>query len=115
MSQIILEFEKSQMKESIPEFNVGDTIVVTTMIVEGKKKRPQKFEGTVTERKGVLSRASVTVRKVIDQIGVEKTFALHSPLLIDLQVTKRGKVRRGRLFYLRDRVGAKANRIKAAN
>ena len=109
----IEEFEKSQMKESLPEINVGDTVIVDKVIVEGKKKRIQKFEGTVILRTGIRSRDSIVVRKVVDGIGVEKTYLLHSSLVSNVTVKRKGKVRRARLYYLRDRIGSKATRIKA--
>ncbi|NBV41535.1 50S ribosomal protein L19 [bacterium] len=112
-SPIIAEIEKSQLKESTPEFNVGDNVVVSSAIIEGKKKRIQRFEGTVVKMTGASSRRSFTVRRIIDKIGVEKTFLLHSPLVEGVEVIRRGAVRRARLNYLRERVGAKANRVKA--
>lgn len=114
MTVIITEFEKSQMKDSLPELNVGDTIEIHKLIVEGKKERIQRFEGILIKKTGKYSRESVTVRKIIDKIGVEKTYLLHSPTLKEIKVIKRGKVRRSRLYYLRDRVGAKATRVKSA-
>lgn len=112
-SVIIEELEKSQMKESVPEFGIGDTVRVSSAVVEGKKKRIQRFEGTVIKRSGTRSRESFTVRKTVDKVGVERTFLVHSPLVEGIEVIKRGVVRRARLFYLRSRVGAKANRVKA--
>jgi large subunit ribosomal protein L19 len=112
-SPIIDQIEKSQLKESVTQFNVGDSIAVFTAIIEGKKRRIQKFEGTVVKMTGTSSRRSFTVRRTIDKIGVEKTFLLHSPLVEEVKVIKEGIVRRARLNYLRDRVGAKANRVKA--
>ncbi len=112
-SQIIEQIENSQLKENVPRFNVGDTVVVATAIIEGKKRRVQKFEGTVVKKTGTRIRESFTVRRIIDKIGVEKTFLLHSPLIESVLVIKEGIARRARLHYLRDRVGAKANRMKA--
>ena len=82
------------------------------VIMEGKKQRVQRFQGTVIKIKGSLSRKTFTVRKIIDGVGVEKSFLLHSPLVPKVEVLKRAKVRRAKLYYLRDRVGAKANRLK---
>ncbi len=112
-SPIIDQIEKSQLKESVPSFNVGDTVAVFTAIIEGKKRRIQKFEGTVVKMTGASVRLSFTVRRIIDKVGVEKTFLIHSPLVEDVKVIKQGVVRRARLNYLRERVGAKANRVKA--
>ncbi len=112
MSLVIEAIEKLEMKESIPEVNVGDSVRVSIVILEGKKQRIQKFEGVVVKTTGRLSRLSFTVRKIIDKIGVEKTFLLHSVLLPDVEILKRGKVRRAKLNYLRDRVGVKATRVK---
>jgi large subunit ribosomal protein L19 len=113
MSKTIIEFEKSQEKKSLPSVQVGDTINVSKVIIEGKKKRIQKFEGTVVKLQGSSSRRSVTIRKIIGGVGVEKSFLLHSPLLSDIKTIRRSKVRRAKLYYLRDRIGAKANRLKA--
>lgn len=111
-AEIIKEIEKSQMKESVPELRVGDTVVVDKMIVEGKKKRIQKFEGVITQITGIRSRIRFTVRKVLGRFGVEKTFLLHSTQVADVKVIKKGKARRARLNYLRNRVGIKATRLK---
>jgi large subunit ribosomal protein L19 len=112
MSKIIEAIEKEQMKESLPELNVGDTVRVSKTIVEGKKKRTQKFEGTIVKIQGSNASKSITIRKIMDKIGVEKAYLLHSPLLTNIEIIQRSKVRRSRLFYLRERVGAKANRLK---
>ena len=109
----IQEIEKSQMKKNPPSIKIGDIVIVSKTIVEGKKKRTQRFEGTVIKMKGELSRKNFTVRKILDGIGVEKTFLLHSPLVTDVKRIQRSKVRRAKLYYLRDRVGSKANRLKA--
>ena len=106
------EFEKSQMKDKVEDVRVGDIVVVHKVIVEGKKQRVQRFQGTVIKLKGSLSRKSFTVRKIMDGIGVEKTFLLHSKLVEKVDIVKRSKVRQAKLYYLRDRVGAKANRLK---
>lgn len=110
--QLIQDFEKSQCKESAPNVNVGDTVIVHKIIVEGKKQRTQRFQGTVIKLKGSSSRKSFTVRKIMDGTGIEKTFLLHSPLVPKVEILKRAKVRKAKLYYLRDRVGAKANRLK---
>ena len=112
MSNIIDQLEKKAMKESLPSYSVGDTVVVSQQIVEGKKSRIQKFEGTVIKTQGSLSRESITVRKVIDSIGVEKTFLLHSSMVDNVNIKQRSRVRRSKLYYLRDRLGSKATRLK---
>ncbi len=115
MSNILEEIEKANLtKASLPSIQVGDSIAVSRIIIEGKKQRNQKFEGVVVKKKGRLSRENITVRKIVDQVGIEFTFLVHSSLISDIKVLKTGKVRRARLHYLRERIGAKANRIKSA-
>ena len=113
MTNIIDEIEKAQMKKSLPGLNVGDTIRISKTIIEGKKSRTQRFEGSIVRITGSASRKSVVIRKIMGGVGVEKTYVLHSPLITDIEIVQRCKVRRSRLYYLRDRVGAKANRLKA--
>lgn len=108
MSDIIREIEAEQLKESVPEFNVGDTVKVYGKIKEGNRERVQIFEGTVLKKQGGSNRATFTVRKTSNGIGVERTWPLHSPNVEKVEVIRRGKVRRAKLFYLRDRVGKKA-------
>ena len=109
-----IEFvEKEQMRGDIPDFNTGDTIKVFVRIVEGQKQRIQAFEGIVIRRRNGDIRSSFTVRKVSYGVGVEKTFPLHSPSIDHIEVISRGKVRRSRLYYLRELRGKKA-RIKDA-
>jgi large subunit ribosomal protein L19 len=108
MNEIIKNIEAAQLKESVPEFNVGDTVRVHAKIKEGTRERIQVFEGTVIKRQGGSSRETFTVRKNSNGIGVEKTWPLHSPTVADIQVVRRGKVRRAKLNYLRDKVGKKA-------
>ncbi len=103
--------EKEQMRGDIPEFRAGDTVKVYVRIVEGQKQRIQAFEGVVIRKKRGQSRSSFTVRKVSYGVGVERTFPLHSPVIDRIDVITRGKVRRSRLYYLRDLRGKKA-RIK---
>ena len=110
-SELIRELEKEQLKDSIPEFRVGDTVEVNMRIVEGDKERVQPFTGTVIARKGGGLNEKVVVRRVVQGEGVERQFPLHSPLLVSIKVKRSGKVRRAKLYYLRDRVG-KATRIK---
>ena len=103
--------EKEQMRGDIPDFRAGDTVKVYVRIVEGQKQRIQAFEGVVIRKKRGQSRSSFTVRKVSYGVGVERTFPLHSPIIDRIDVISRGKVRRSRLYYLRDLRGKKA-RIK---
>ncbi len=111
MNDIIKEIEDAQLKDSIDEFAVGDTVRVYNKIIEGSKERIQVFEGTVLKKQGSSNRATFTVRKTSNGVGVEKTWPLHSPNVDKIEVVRRGKVRRAKLFYLRDRVGKKA-RVK---
>lgn len=108
MNDIIREIEAEQMKESVPEFNVGDTVKVYGKIKEGNRERIQVFEGTVLKKQGGGNRATFTIRKTSNGIGVEKTWPLHSPNVERVEVVRRGKVRRAKLYYLRDRVGKRA-------
>ncbi|MDD4526614.1 MAG: 50S ribosomal protein L19 [Candidatus Margulisbacteria bacterium] len=113
MSNIIQELEKEQMKENVVDFNIGDTIKVFYKITEGKKERVQPFEGVVTRIHGGGVTKGFTVRKVVGGVGVEKTYMLHSPKITEITVLRQGKVRKARLFYLRDRIGSRASKIKA--
>ncbi len=108
MNEIIREIEAEQLKENVPEFNVGDTVKVYGKIREGNHERIQVFEGTVLKKQGGGNRATFTIRKTSNGIGVEKTWPLHSPNVEKVEVVRRGKVRRAKLFYLRDRVGKRA-------
>ena len=99
------------MKEQLPHFDIGDTVDVHVRIVEGEKQRIQIFNGTVIARKGSGTRAAFTVRRIVQGEGVERTFPIHSPKLVKVDVKRRGKVRRAKLYYLRDRVGKKT-RVK---
>ncbi len=111
MNDIIRNIEASQLKAEAPEFRVGDTVRVHALIKEGNRERIQVFEGTVLKRQGGSSRETFTVRKSSNGIGVEKTWPLHSPHVVKVEVIRRGKVRRAKLNYLRDRVG-KAAKVK---
>lgn len=106
-SEIIKNIEAAQIKE-VTDFNVGDTIKVYAKIKEGNRERVQAFEGTVLKRQGGSCRETFTVRKTSNGVGVEKTWPLHSPTIEKIEVIRRGKVRRAKLNYLRDRVGKKA-------
>ena len=108
MNQIIREIEAEQLKENVDSFNVGDTVKVYGKIKEGNRERIQIFEGTVLKVQGGSSRETFTVRKVSNGVGVEKTWPLHSPNVEKIEVVRRGKVRRAKLNYLRERVGKKA-------
>ena len=110
-NEIIKEIEAEQLKAEVPEFNVGDTVRVHGKIKEGNRERIQIFEGTVTKRQGGSNRETFTVRKTSNGVGVEKTWPLHSPNVEKVEVVRKGKVRRAKLFYLRDRVG-KAAKVK---
>ena len=110
-SNLIKEFEREQLKKQLPEIYVGDTVKVGVKITEGNKERVQPYEGVViAKRHGGLNQ-TITVRRIFQGIGVERVFLLHSPQVASLKVERRGKVRRAKLFYLRDRVG-KATRVK---
>lgn len=111
MNEIIKKIEEEQLKSEITPFRVGDTIRVHGKIKEGNRERIQVFEGVVIKRQGGGNRETFTVRKTSNGIGVEKTWPLHSPNVEKIEVVRRGKVRRARLFYLRDRVG-KAAKVK---
>jgi len=111
MNDIIKNIEAAQMKESVAEFNVGDTVKVYAKIKEGDKERIQVFEGTVLKRQGGSARETFTVRKTSNGVGVEKTWPLHSPNVDKIEVVRRGKARRAKLNYLRTRVG-KAAKVK---
>lgn len=108
MNDIIKSIEDEQLKTDITPFNVGDTVRVSAKVIEGKRTRTQVFEGTVIKRQNGGNRETFTVRKISNGIGVEKTWPLHSPTVEKIEVVRRGKVRRAKLFYLRDRVGRKA-------
>lgn len=111
MNEIIRSIEATQMKASVPEFHVGDTVKVFNKIKEGTRERIQVYEGIVIKRQNGGVRETFTVRKNSNGIGVEKTWPVHSPFVDDIQVVRRGKVRRAKLFYLRKRVG-KAAKVK---
>ena len=110
-STLIEEFENSQLKKKLPEIYVGDTVKVGVKITEGNKERVQPYEGVVIAKRHGGIHQTITVRRIFQGIGVERVFMLHSPQVASLKVERRGKVRRAKLFYLRDRVG-KATRVK---
>ena len=111
MNEIIKNIEAAQLKETVPSFNVGDAVRVSAKIKEGNRERIQVFEGTVIKRQNGGLRETFTVRKNSNGVGVEKTWPLHSPVVENIEVIRRGKVRRAKLNYLRDRVG-KAAKVK---
>lgn len=111
MNDIIKNIESAQLKAEVPEFRVGDTVRVHALIKEGNRERIQIFEGIVIKKQGGSCRETFTVRKNSNGIGVEKTWPLHSPNVERVEVVRRGKVRRAKLYYLRDRVG-KAAKVK---
>ena len=111
MNEIIKNIEAEQLKATVDEFNVGDTVKVYGKIKEGNRERIQVFEGTVIKRQGGSARETFTVRKNSNGVGVEKTWPLHSPNVEKIEVVRKGKVRRAKLTYLRDRVG-KAAKVK---
>ena len=111
MNEIIKNIETAQLKENVPVFHVGDTVRVSAKIKEGNRERIQVFEGTESKRQNGGARETFTVRKNSNGIGVEKTWPLHSPSVENVVVVRRGKVRRAKLNYLRDRVG-KAAKVK---
>ena len=111
MNNIINAFANEQLKTEIPQFEIGDTIVVHNRIKEGSRERIQIFEGTVIARHGGGISETFTVRRVAYGCGVEKTFPLHSPHVAKVEIVRYGKVRRSKLYYLRDRVG-KAAKVK---
>ena len=111
MNEIIRSIESAQLKDNVPEFRVGDTVRVQVKVVEGTRERLQAFEGVVIARRNGSVRETFTVRRNSYGIGVERTFPLHSPRVDSITVTRRGKVRRAKLYYLRGLSG-KAAEVK---
>jgi len=109
---ILEKIEKEHLKKSVTLFNVGDTIKVHTKVIEGGKERLQAFQGIVLARRGTGLNASFTVRKISYGEGVERVFPLHSPAVDRIEVVSQGRVRRSKLYYLRDRVGKSATKVK---
>ena len=114
MANIIDQLERESMKESIPEFGIGDTVKVAQRIKEGDKERIQAFEGVVIARKNGGVRETFTVRKLSYGVGVEKSFPVHSPKIANIEVVRKGKPRRAKLYYVRNLTG-KAAKIKSAD
>ena len=113
MNELIKSLEQEQLKNEVPAFGPGDTVRVHVKIVEGKRERVQVFEGVVIKRQGGGNRETFTVRKISFNVGVERTFPVHSPKIEKIEVTRKGKVRRAKINYLRTRTG-KAAKIKEA-
>lgn len=111
MNEIIRSLEREQLRSDIPDFRIGDTVRVYVKVVEGSRERLQAFEGAVIARRNGSIRETFTVRRVSYGIGVERTFPVHSPRLDRIEIIRRGKVRRAKLYYLRERSG-KAAKIK---
>lgn len=111
MSKVIDELEKEQMKQDLPDFSPGDTVVVQVRVKEGERERLQAYEGIVIAKRNRGLNSSFTVRKVSHGEGVERVFQTHSPAVADIQLKRRGDVRRAKLYYLRERSG-KSARIK---
>jgi large subunit ribosomal protein L19 len=111
MLEIIRQIEAEQIRTDLPDFHVGDTVKVHIKIKEGAKERIQIFEGTVLKRQNGGLRETFTVRRVASGVGVEKTFPVNAPVIEKIEIVRLGKVRRAKLFYLRDRVG-KAAKVK---
>ena len=111
MSKVIQELEAAQMKQDLPEFNPGDTVVVQVKVKEGERERLQAFEGVVIAKRNRGLNSAFTVRKISSGIGVERVFQTHSPVVNEIQVKRRGAVRRAKLYYLRNLTG-RAARIK---
>lgn len=112
---IINKIEQEQLKDEVTDFNVGDTVKVHTRVVEAGKERIQLFQGLCIGRKGSGVNAAFTIRKISYGEGVERVFPVHTPRIAKIEVVARGKVRRAKLNYLRDRVGKSALKVKAAN
>ena len=113
MANLIDQLESEGMKETIPEFAIGDTVKVTVRIKEGDKERLQAFEGVVISRKNGGIRETFTVRKISYGVGVEKTFPIHSPKIASIEVVRKGRPRRAKLYYVRNLTG-KAAKVKSA-
>ncbi|WP_055667837.1 50S ribosomal protein L19 [Desnuesiella massiliensis] len=111
MNELLRAIEAEQIRNDLPQFNVGDTVKVHVKVKEGNRERIQVFEGTVIKRQNGGLRETFTVRRIAYNVGVERTFPVNAPIIEKIEVTRRGKVRRAKLFYLRDRVG-KAAKVK---
>lgn len=114
MSKIITEIEKQNIKKNLPPINTGDQVKVVSKIFEGSKERHQTFQGIIIKCGGTLNKKFMTVRKIVAGVGVEKTFLIHSPNITKIEITTKGSIKRSKLYYLRDRIGKKATKIKTA-
>ncbi|MFT6181665.1 MAG: large subunit ribosomal protein L19 [Paracoccaceae bacterium] len=112
---IISKIEKEQMKSEVSDFRVGDTVKVHNRVVEGGKERIQMFQGIVLAMGGTGINKAFTIRKISYGVGVERVYPLHSPRIAKVEIISRGKVRRAKLHYLRDRVGKRAIQVKSAD
>ena len=108
MNELVRALGQEQLKKEVPNFGPGDTVRVHVKIVEGKRERIQVCEGVVLRRQGGGIQETFTVRKISFNVGVERTFPVHSPRIEKIEVTRKGKVRRAKLYYLRERIGKKA-------
>lgn len=106
------QVESAYLRDDLPDFSPGDTVKVLVRVVEGGRERTQTFEGVVISRDGGGVRETFTVRKISFGVGVERIFPLHSPIIQSIDVVRKGAVRRAKLYYLRDRIGSRATRIK---
>ena len=113
MNEIIRSIEQAQLKQNVPSFRIGDTVRVEVKVVEGTRERLQAYEGVVIARRNGSCRETFTVRRTSYGVGVERTFPLHSPRVDSIKVIRKGKVRRAKLYYLRERSG-KAAKVKEA-
>lgn len=111
-NKFIAKVEEAGLKKELPQFDIGDSVDVHQKILEGEKERTQVFSGLVISRKGEGMREMFTVRRVVQSEGVERTFPLNSPKIAKIEVKRSGKVRRAKLYYLRDRVGKDATRLR---
>lgn len=111
MNELIRSIEAEQLRSDLPNFRVGDTVKVHVKVKEGNRERIQVFEGTVLKKQNGGLRETFTVRRIAYNVGVERTFPLHAPIIDKIDIVRRGKVRRAKLFYLRSRVG-KAAKVK---
>lgn len=109
---ILKEIEKEQLKKDLPSFRVGDTVKVHVKVKEGTRERIQMFEGIVLKRQNGGIRETFTVRRIAYGVGVERTFPVHSPRIDKIEVLRRGKVRRAKLYYLRKKIGKSATKVK---
>ena len=114
IKQIVEKIELDQLKSELPVISIGDTVKVGVLIQEGNKQRVQPYEGTVIAQHRAGMNSTITVRRIFQGVGVERVFTLHSPSLKNIEITRRAKVRKAKLYYLRDRVG-KATRLKQKN